>query len=134
MPIVFDTNVFVSAALGSGACKKAFDLALSKDKLVRSEETFTELVVTPEKPRLQKYLVPQYKIDFLANFLQITERYEISVERLSVCRDPKDNMFLELALSCKASCIVTRDVDLRSLSPFRGISILSPEHFIRQNA
>jgi putative PIN family toxin of toxin-antitoxin system len=131
MPIVFDTNVFVSAALGSEACKKAFELAKNKDKLARSEETFTELAVTLEKSRLQKYFRQQDKIDFLANYLLITERHEISVERLSVCRDPKDNMFLELALSCKASHIVTRDIDLLSLSPFREVTILSPEQFIK---
>lgn len=131
MPVVFDTNGYFSAAIGSSICKKAFDLAQVKEKLARSEETFTELAITLEKPRLQKYLRHQDKIDFMANYLLITERFEISVERLNVCRDPKDNIFLELALSCNASAVVTRDVDLLSLNPFRTIPIISPENFIK---
>lgn len=115
---VFDTNVWVSAALGSSSCRKTFDLARSSGKLARSEETFTELVITLEKPRLQKYLSLQDKIDFLANYLLITERFEITTDRLSICRDSKDNMLLELAISCRATAIVTGDQDLLSLNPF----------------
>ncbi len=46
------------------------------------------------------------------------------------CRDPRDNMFLELAVSCTASAIVSSDPDLHLLHPFRGIPILSPAEFL----
>jgi putative PIN family toxin of toxin-antitoxin system len=84
MVFVFDTNVWISAALGSNSCRNAFNLARSKGKLIRSEETFTELVLTLEKPRLQKYLSHHDKIDFLANYLFITERVEIKTEKLLI--------------------------------------------------
>jgi len=131
MRVVFDTNVWVSAALGSSSCREAFDLARSKGKLIRSEETFTELVLTLEKPRLQKYLSHQDKIDFIANYLLITERVEVITERLLVCRDPKDNMLLELAISCRADFIISGDRDLLSLSSFRGVPIVSPANYLR---
>lgn len=52
--------------------------------------------------------------------------------RISVCRDPKDNKFLELAVAANADCIVTGDKDLLVLNPFRGIKIISPADFLIQ--
>ena len=52
-------------------------------------------------------------------------------ERIAVCRDPKDDKFLELAVSGQATCIVTSDDDLLALNPFRGIPILSVAQFLK---
>lgn len=46
------------------------------------------------------------------------------------CRDPKDNKYLELAISANASCIISADKDLLVLHPFRGIPILNAVDFI----
>ncbi len=48
------------------------------------------------------------------------------------CRDPKDNMLLELALSGHADLIVTGDIDLLCLHPWRGIAILSPAAYLER--
>ena len=48
------------------------------------------------------------------------------------CRDPKDNKFLELAVSANASCIITGDKDLLILNPFRGIDILNAADFLNK--
>lgn len=49
---------------------------------------------------------------------------------VNVCRDPKYNLFLELALAAEASAIVTGDKDLLVLHPFRSIPIISAEDFL----
>lgn len=46
-----------------------------------------------------------------------------------ICRDPKDDMILDLALAAGADVIVTGDKDLVALHPFRGIAILTPAQF-----
>ncbi|MDE2844360.1 MAG: putative toxin-antitoxin system toxin component, PIN family [Chloroflexota bacterium] len=46
-----------------------------------------------------------------------------------MCRDPKDDKFLELAVSGQASHIVSGDQDMLELHPFRGIPVLSPRSF-----
>ena len=43
---------------------------------------------------------------------------------------PKDNKFLELALSGAGSHIVTGDSDLLVLHPFREIAIVTPQSFL----
>jgi predicted nucleic acid-binding protein len=50
---------------------------------------------------------------------------------IKACRDPKDDMYLELALSGKAECIITNDEDLLSLHPFENIPIITPKEYLK---
>ena len=52
-------------------------------------------------------------------------------ELIAACRDPKDNKFLELAVSGGADLIVSGDGDLRALIPFRGIPVVTPAAFVQ---
>ncbi|BAY74698.1 hypothetical protein NIES25_11120 [Nostoc linckia NIES-25] len=51
-------------------------------------------------------------------------------EYIDECRDPKDNKYLELAVSSKAECIVSGDDDLLVLNPWRGIEIMTVQEFL----
>ena len=53
-------------------------------------------------------------------------------EHIRVCRDPGDDIFLELAVSGHADVIISGDKDLLALDPFRGISIVTPLDFLQQ--
>ncbi|WP_409014262.1 putative toxin-antitoxin system toxin component, PIN family [Dyadobacter sp. NIV53] len=46
------------------------------------------------------------------------------------CRDPKDNMFLELAIVSKAACLISVDSDLLVLNPFQDVQILNVTNFL----
>lgn len=46
------------------------------------------------------------------------------------CRDPRDNIFLALALASDADLIISSDEDLLILHPWRGIPILTPAKFL----
>ncbi len=52
------------------------------------------------------------------------------MEVVRACRDPKDDMYLELAVSDEATCIVSGDQDLLQLNPFQGIPIITPDEFL----
>lgn len=67
---------------------------------------------------------------FLAAFIRDAKVVDIT-EKLTDCRDPKDNKFLELAISGNATCIVSGDSDLLTLNPFRGVAIVTPQEFLR---
>ena len=51
-------------------------------------------------------------------------------EQVTDCRDPKDNLYLELALAAKAKRIVSSDADLLVLHPWRGVRILRPADYL----
>jgi uncharacterized protein len=54
-----------------------------------------------------------------------------AVETITACRDPKDDKFLELAVSGHANYIVSGDSDLLALDPFRGVQIIPPHSFLK---
>ena len=53
-------------------------------------------------------------------------------ESITDCRDPDDNKVLEAAVAGNADYIVTDDKDLRVLSPFRDIEIVTVRRFLRK--
>ena len=66
---------------------------------------------------------------FLALLFKEAELKE-PAEEIHVCRDPKDDKYLELAVSGDADFIISGDKDLLDLHPFRETSILTPEQFL----
>ena len=49
---------------------------------------------------------------------------------VTACRDPKDDVVLECAMTGNADWIVTGDRDLLVLHPFHGINIVNPASFL----
>jgi putative PIN family toxin of toxin-antitoxin system len=127
---VFDTNVTVSALLLRHSLpRQVFDKALMKGRLLISPATVYELNRVLLRKSFDKYILEEERAEFLAALV----REAILVEpdtQVGECRDPRDNKFLELAVSGQAACIVTGDSDLLVLNPFRGISILTPRQFL----
>lgn len=55
-------------------------------------------------------------------------------ETFDLCRDPKDNKFLDLAYGGQANCIITGDGDLLALDPFYKTRIVTISDFIESRA
>ena len=129
---VFDTNVAVSAALQPRSTpRRAVNLILELGTLLISIPTLTELNEVLRRPRFNRYLGEERRLEFLATLLREADLVEVT-ETVSVCRDPDDDKFLELAVSGAATHIISGDEDLLTLHPFRGISVLSPQDFVTQ--
>ena len=126
---VVDTNLFVSALLGSSTNQtlyrafreRRFMLILSTDLLAELAEVLT---------RPQLHLPPGEISELLRLIGQEAEIVRV-MHHVNDCRDPKDNIVLESALTGRADAIVTGDKDLLDLHPYRGISILLSSSFIR---
>ena len=124
-----DTNVIISAGLKHGSPpSNAVHLAVKHDLLLKSEATEQELFITLARPRLA-VLIPSLFQDWLRDVLDSAELVSIS-ERIAACRDPKDDKFLEVAVSGRADLIVSGDADLLAINPFRGIPIVTPAAFL----
>jgi putative PIN family toxin of toxin-antitoxin system len=130
MRVVVDTNVFVSAALKEKSQPgMAVHLVAESGVLLKSTVTERELFVTLARPRLAP-LIPRRFRDWLSELLAAAELVTIT-ERITACRDPKDDKFLEAAVNGRADLIVSGDADLLALNPFRGISIVTPADFVQ---
>lgn len=127
---VIDSNNLVSAFLFEYSTPKlALDKVKRLGKISGSVETYTEFCDVFVRPKFDRYIPLNTRLDILNEFRGILLFHEIS-EKITDCRDPKDNKFLELAISSNASCIISGDKDLLALHPFRKIPILNATDFI----
>ncbi len=127
---IFDTNVMVSALLFKHSKPgRAFYTALSKGMILISLPVLKELSEVLSRKKFQRYLLQGEKELFLDIVVQETILIEI-VENINICRDPKDNKFIELAINGNASCIISGDKDLLDLKLFREIPIITPDEFL----
>ena len=127
---VIDTNTLISAfILKNSNPRNAFEKAVKKGIVCSSPETYNEFSEVLLRTKFDKYISRQEKILALKEFKELAIFSE-TFESITACRDPKDNKFLELAISANASCLITGDKDLRVLHPFRGVPILNAVDFI----
>ena len=132
MRFVFDTNVIVSALLFKDSLPRlAFDAALDRGKILISTPVLEELERVLSREKFNRYVGAIDRNRFLAALVKESEWVAVTTS-VNVCRDPKDNKFLELALSGGANALITGDTDLLALGTFRGIDVLNPESFQRR--
>ena len=130
MRFVCDTNVLVSALLlPESVPRRAFDRALDHGKVFLSLEVLNELNEVLGRKQFRKYVDDEDIRQFLASLVGAAEWVEVTGQ-VTACRDPKDNKFFELAVSGRATHLISGDADLLSLSPFQGIPILTPQAFL----
>lgn len=131
--LVFDTNVLLSAAmLPKSTPAQAVGIALrasNRFMLVLSEATWAEFLDVLYRPKLDKYLNPARRAEFVRLIEASADWVEIHTAVVD-CRDPRDNKFLDVALATQATCVVTGDADLLVLTPWRGTAVLTPAQFI----
>jgi uncharacterized protein len=130
MRVVVDTNVFVSTALKESSWPSMVVRWLYKNGgLLKSSVTERELFEVLKRPRIAAKINPVFT-DNLRLIFDAAESVEIT-RNVMICRDAKDDKFLELALNGRADIIVTGDQDLLTLNPFQGIPVAQPANFIR---
>ena len=128
--IVFDTNVVISAMIfASSMPRRAIELALIKGIILISAALSEEMNRVIVQDRFDRYVSRRQREGFLELLIRESEHIEIT-ESIQVCRDPKDDRVLELAVCGNAAYIVTGDADLLVLNPFRGIEVLRPADFL----
>ncbi len=128
---VFDTNVLVSGLLfAESKSAQAFFLALRTGTLLTSLAALLELSSVLRRPKFDKYLTMEERDQFIDHYTRLTTTIEITTT-IQVCRDPKDDKFLEIATNGAATYLITGDPDLLVLHPFRGIPIIAPDTFLQ---
>ena len=132
--IVFDVSSLVGAAIRrDGVPELALRRALRVDQIAVSEAVIAELLDVFARPRLQRFLDPELRDEVLSE-LHASGLFFVPNERVTDCRDQKDNKYLELAFAAAAATIVSSDDDLLVLHPWRGVRILKPAAYLTETA
>ena len=130
--VVPDTNLIVSAMLTGGTSpQQALEYVISRGTILLSTDTFDELESVLLRSGFDKYVPIGTRLNLLAR-LENQGNWTTVTQTITACRDPKDNKFLELAVSGQASHIITGDGDLLALHPFDSIPIVTPRDFLEQ--
>ncbi len=133
MRLVVDTNVFVSAVLkqasAPGATIRWFGIDGGQ---LKAADTEKELMAVLQRPRIAPKIA-RFVFNNLRTLFAGAELVTIA-ERVTACRDPKDDKFLEPAISGRADVIISGDADLLTLDMFRGIPIITPSAFVHAQA
>ena len=128
---VVDTNILISAfILPNSTSREALNKAREEGYIIISQEfadEFTEFFI---RPKFDKYLPLEIRLEIIDDFISLAHLIKPSVEIVE-CRDPKDDKFLELAYAAKAKCIITGNQDLLILNPFKGIPIINAAEFLQ---
>jgi putative PIN family toxin of toxin-antitoxin system len=127
---VLDTNTLVSAVLFEhSAPGQALRRALKRGEILVSPATLEELAEVLQREKFDRYVTATEREEFLEAFVE-RAIFSEPTEELRICRDAKDDKFLELAVSGGAAYLISGDKDLRSLNPFRGIAIVTAAEFL----
>jgi putative PIN family toxin of toxin-antitoxin system len=127
---VLDTNVLISALLvPDSKPRRALDRAFQEGRVLLSFATLAELYDVLHRKQFRRYVDEEDARSFVAALARESVWIDVNVQ-INSCRDPKDNKFLEVAVSGQATQLITGDADLLVLDPFQGIRILSPQEFL----
>lgn len=130
---VVDTNVLIRALIKpQGTVGPVITHLRNGDYvLLYADPLLEELAAKLALPRIRdKYQVSDQDVETILALILLRGELVVPERRITACRDPKDDVVLEVAVSGHADFIVTGDRDLLVLHPFRSIPIVEPFKFL----
>lgn len=127
---VVDTNVLLSAAFNfESAAAKAVIHIRNTGYILTSEEIIKEYLSVFSRPKFDKWISLETRFRFIENIIENSIRLKVT-KTITACRDPKDDIYLSLAVFAQANCIISGDKDLLTLHPFQNIPIINATTFL----
>jgi putative PIN family toxin of toxin-antitoxin system len=133
MRAVVDTNILVRATIRPQGTVGPVLLRLRQGEytLLYARPLLEELIDVLNRPRIRdKYHLTNQDIGTVVGLILLRGEGVTPEERITACRDPKDDKFLEVAVAGEADALVSGDQDLLALHPFAGIPIVPPHVFL----
>lgn len=126
MRLVIDTNVLVSAILSPNSISaKILNWGEDNGIILYSATTLTEVLSVLGRSKFSKY-IDHEDIDGLSIRIKTVWLFIEILNQVKLCRDPKDDKFIDLALNGEASHLITGDNDLLVLNPIKNTSVINP--------
>ena len=127
--VVVDTNIIVSALLTpSGAPAQILTLALANRDLTVcvSGPIFAEYEEVLRRPRLRR---TEAEVEAALSAIRQSSLWFAPTQRVAICPDPDDNIFLECAQAANADCLVTGNIR-HFPSTWANTRVLSPRDLL----
>ena len=127
MRILIDTNIIISGLFFHGLPKQL----LAEFDYNKFNICVNESIISEYHKQIQKKIVnPKYTLNgsLFEEIFRHLQNFE-AVSDLKICRDPKDDKFINCAIDAKAVYIVSGDNDLLTLKNFADIEIVTAREF-----
>lgn len=128
---VIDTNVLISSiAFVNSLPDQTLRATLTKGVLVFSQATIEEFQEVLLRPKFERYISHKKRQDFFIEI--VTSSILVDAKPCNtICRDKRDQKFLELLEEGHVDVLISGDQDLLVLEKVGDCRILSPSDFLR---
>ena len=126
--IIVDSNIWISFLIGKNLLGLQNYIDSKKLKIITCNEQLIELSEVFKKPKLKKYFTKEQIIEFF-DLLDESAECIVLLTKSNICRDPKDNYFVSLAIDSKADFLITGDKDLLYLNKIGETVVLKYTDF-----
>ena len=113
--IIIDSNIWISFLIGKNLRGLQNHIDSQNIKIITCNEQLIELSNVFKKPKLKKYFTKEQISEFF-ELLDESSDYIVISTQTDICRDPKDNYLVSLALDSRANFLITGDKDLLELN------------------
>ncbi len=126
--IIVDSNIWISFLIGKDL--KGLQNLIDSNfiTIITSNEQLLELSEVFRKPKIKKYFQIRQIEEFFDLLDESSEIFEIKT-KTNLCRDPKDNYLVSLAIDSKADFLITGDNDLLELKLIGKTIVLNYSDF-----
>ena len=120
--VLFDANVWISAALTDGFSRRLIRAAMKTEVVVTSPELVAEVVEKLRSPLGQ----PEILVDSTERTMNRCHVFDGSCDLVPRCRDADDDILLAQAIAANCRFLATNDKDLLVLRKVESVDIVRP--------
>jgi putative PIN family toxin of toxin-antitoxin system len=129
--IILDTNLWISFLISKNFLEIDNLVQAENITLIFSNESLEEFIEVVERPKFKKFFSKKDIEKLLDIFDQYAELIKVK-SKIDICRDPKDNFLLNLAVDGKVDYLVTGDKDLLILKKIKKTEIITYRNLIEK--
>jgi putative PIN family toxin of toxin-antitoxin system len=126
--IIIDSNIWISFLIGKNLKGLQNHIDSQNLKIITCNEQLIELSEVFKKPKLKKYFDKEQISDFF-ELLDESSKCIVISTKTDICRDPKDNYLVSLAIDSNANFLITGDKDLLELNTIGKTVVLKYSDF-----
>jgi putative PIN family toxin of toxin-antitoxin system len=128
--VVVDTNTIVSGILLPRSVPgRLLDFLAGRAALIFSPATRDELLSVISREKFDRYVSPEARERAVT--ILVRDADIVTPRRfVHLCRDPKDDKYLDAARAGNADCLISGDNDLIALREFERIPILTARRYL----
>ena len=127
--IIIDTNLWISFLITKDFTRLDEIIFSGRATLVFSQELLNEFLEVSQRPKFRRFFSTANIEELLGTIGEYADFVNVK-SPVEICRDPKDNFLLALAVDGGADFLLTGDKDLLELNQFGQTAITTITDFL----